>query len=236
MEFKRLFKWLHRSKKFSWQKPENFDGIETKVDADETRRRLAQASVFPLDDLIFLNQFATPLDRIFLLLGLNCGFGLAEIASLTIEDVCLFQGHSPHDQELLHYETTDEDSFIKRVRVKSGVYGEFLLFEQTVHGLQWALERRRQQSPLDAESQLFLNRQGERYDNLFLGLKVDKSWENIPEDTYSGSLFLEVRDFFERFPALEDRNCYLILVKSIERLRIAMIRRRKDSIHTHELM
>lgn len=165
-EFKRFFKWLHRSKKFSWQKPEDFEGIETKVDADstETRRRLAQASVFPLADLVLLNQFATPLDRIFLLLGLNCGFGLAEIASLTIEDVCLFQGHSPQDQELLHYETTDRDSFIKRVRGKSGVYGEFLLFEQTVQGLQWAMERRRKQSPLDPASPLFLNGQGERYD------------------------------------------------------------------------
>lgn len=165
-ELKRFFKWLHRSTKFSWRRPEDFEGIETKVDADaaETRRRLAQASVFPLDDLVLLNQFATPLERVFLLLGLNCGFGVAEIASLTIEDVCLFQGHSPRDQELLHYETTDRDSFIKRIRGKSGVYGEFLLFGQTVQGLQWALERRGTQSPLDPGSPLFLNGQGERFD------------------------------------------------------------------------
>lgn len=113
-EFKRFFKWLHSSTKFSWRKPDDFAGIETKVDTDanEIRKRLDQVSTFSLEELVLLNQFATPLDRIFLLLGLNCGFGVAEIASLTIEDVCLFQGHSPRDQERLHFKTTDRDSFI----------------------------------------------------------------------------------------------------------------------------
>jgi hypothetical protein len=32
--------------------------------------------------------------------------------------------------------------FIKRIRPKSGVYGEFILFEPTVQALQWALRRR----------------------------------------------------------------------------------------------
>jgi integrase len=116
------------------------------------------------NQLILLNRFATPLDRVFLLLALNCGFGVAEIASLTIEEVCLFQGHSPRDQELLHYETTDRDSFIKRVRPKSGVYGEFLLFEQTVQGLTWALKRRRKQPDFHPANPLFLNGRGERFD------------------------------------------------------------------------
>ena len=123
-----------------------------------------QAQVFSLDELVLLNTYATPLDRIFLLLGLNCGFGVAEIASLTKEEVGLFQGHSLRDQELLHYETSDRDSFIKRVRPKSGVYGEFLLFEQTVKGLQWAWERRRKMPNCQEDALLFLNGRGERFD------------------------------------------------------------------------
>src|SRR5690606_8403781 len=99
-ELKRFFKWLHRSTKHAWRKPEDFEGIDTTVDTDaaDTRRRLVQARVFSLDELALLNQYATPLDRVFLLLGLNCGFGVASIATLAIEELCLFQGHSPRDQ------------------------------------------------------------------------------------------------------------------------------------------
>jgi hypothetical protein len=165
-ELKRFFKWLHRSKKHPWRKPEDFDGINTSVDRDpaEARRRLVQASVFSREELVLLNRYATPLDRVFLLLGLNCAFGVAEIASLTVGEVCLFQAHSPREQELLHYETTDRDSFIKRVRPKSGVYGEFILFPQTVQAMQWALARRRRQPGFGPEAPLLLNARGERYD------------------------------------------------------------------------
>ena len=40
------------------------------------------------------------------------------------------------------FESTNKDSFIKRIRRKNGVYGEFLLFPQTVEAIQWVLKRR----------------------------------------------------------------------------------------------
>jgi hypothetical protein len=165
-EFKRFFKWLHRSKKHAWRNPEDFDEIDTRVDQDaaEVGRRLIQANVFSREELALLNQYATPLERVFLLLGLNCAFGVAEIASLTVGEVCLFQAHSPRERELMHYESTERDSFIKRVRPKSGVFGEFVLFPQTVQGMQWALARRRRQPGFGPEAPLLLNGRGERYD------------------------------------------------------------------------
>ena len=152
-ELKQFFRWLHKSKEFDWRKPENFDEIKTKVDAapSDQQRKLVQVDTFSLDELKLLNEYATPLERVFLLLGLNCGFGVAEIASLLVGEVVLFRGHDKRHQEILGYQTTNADSFIKRIRRKNGVYGEHILFPQTVEAMQWVLERRRKHPNFDSK-------------------------------------------------------------------------------------
>lgn len=122
-----------------------------------------QVDTFSFDELRLLNEYATPLERVFLLLGLNCGFGVAEIASLLVGEVVLFKGHEARHRELLGYETTNADSFIKRIRRKSGVYGEHILFPQTVAAMQWALERRGKHANFQSESVLVLNDKGVPY-------------------------------------------------------------------------
>jgi hypothetical protein len=166
-ELKRFLKWLHKSKQFEWQKPENFDEIKTRVDPapHEQQKRLVQVDTYSLDELVLLNKYATPLERMFFLLGINCGFGMAEIASLLIGEVVLFHAHDARHQEILHYPTTNADSFIKRIRRKNGVYGEFILFPQTVEAMQWALDLRRKQPNPTAEAPLLLNDKAEPYDN-----------------------------------------------------------------------
>lgn len=165
-ELKRFFRWLHKCKEFDWRKPENFDEIKTKVDAapGDQQRKLVQVDTFSLDELRLLNEYATPLVRVFLLLGLNCGFGVAEIASLLVSEVVLFRGHDERHQEILGYQTTNADSFVKRIRRKNGVYGEHILFPQTVAAMQWALERRRKHPDFRPEAVLLLNDKGEAYD------------------------------------------------------------------------
>jgi hypothetical protein len=165
-ELGRFFAWLHRSSRYPWRKPADLDDIDVTIDRDESRHqeRLLQAPVFTLDELVLLNRYASPLERVFLLLGLNCGFGMAEIASLTIGELCLFKAHSPRHREILNFQSTDKDSFIKRVRRKNGVYGEFLLFPQTVEAIQFVLKRRYQQPNPTPSAPLLLNSRGEPYD------------------------------------------------------------------------
>jgi hypothetical protein len=164
-ELRRFFAWLHRSDRYSWRKPEDFDDIDVTVDRDVPgeQKRLVHTPVFTLDELILLNKYATPLERVFLLLGLNCGFGVAEIATLTIGEVHLLQAHSARHQEILNFQSTTRDSFIKRVRRKNRVYGEFLLFEQTVEAIQWLLKRRYTQPNPTPDAPLLLNDRGEMY-------------------------------------------------------------------------
>ena len=165
-ELKRFLSWLHKCKEFDWRKPENFDEIKTKVDAapGDQQRKLVQVDTYSLDELRLLNEYATPLERVFFLLGLNCGFGVAEIASLLVGEVVLFRGHDERHQEILGYQTTNADSFIKRIRRKNGVYGEHLLFPQTVAAMQWTLQRRSKHPEFRPESVLLLNDKGIPYD------------------------------------------------------------------------
>jgi hypothetical protein len=164
-ELKRFLRWLHKCKDFNWRKPEDFDEIKTKVDAapGDQQRKLVQVDTFSLDELRLLNEYATPLERVFLLLGVNCGFGVAEIASLLVGEVVLFKGHEELHQEIMGYPTSNADSFIKRIRRKNGVYGEHILFPQTVEAMQWVLERRRKHPNFHAEAVLLLNDKGETY-------------------------------------------------------------------------
>src|SRR5262249_30652610 len=137
-ELQRFFKWLHRSPDHHWRKPEDFDEMDLRVDTlEQDHAKLSRrVSVFTLDELVLLNQYATPLERTLFLLGLNCGFGIAEIASLQLGEIKLY----PHLQSKLPDASESaavDDSYIQRIRRKNGVYGEFVLYPQTIQAIQW---------------------------------------------------------------------------------------------------
>jgi hypothetical protein len=145
---KSFLRWLSRSSKHDWKKPDSFDDIRVRVGTraeNASRPRVTPDDLFMLDELVLLNKYATPFERCLLLLGINCGFGRAEIASLTVGEVSLCTAHEPRHQEVLGFKSTDADSFIKRLRGKTGVYGEHILFPQTVQAIEWAMARRQKQ-------------------------------------------------------------------------------------------
>ena len=146
-QLKNFFKWLHRNDDFAWRKPEDFAELVVSVKANQREKAAKvsplQVKTFSEEELCLLYKYATPLERVLFLLGLNCGFGAAEISTLLIRDVHLFKRH-PSDR-ILGFTSTDEDSFIKRLRPKTDVYGEWLLWPETVQAIQWAMQRRRNQ-------------------------------------------------------------------------------------------
>ena len=175
-QLKRFFNWLHRSQDFNWRRPEDFDLIATKVEVPvhERARRNSprQVATFDVDQLRLLNEYATPLERALLLLGLNCSFNKAEIGTLIVGEVVLHEKHP--FAEMLEFQSLETDSFIKRVRHKNGVYGEFLLWPQTVEAIEWAIDCRKKQAgiaadgageaaELDPDSLLFMTEDGRSY-------------------------------------------------------------------------
>ena len=175
-----FFKWLHTAPSFSWRKPEDFNDLKTSVatlESDRTRQ-VRPEQLLTLDELKLLYRFGDPMDRLLLLLGLNCGFGAAESASLLIGEVFIGTPHSPRHQEMLGMKLSPSDSFIKRIRRKSGVYGEFLLFAETVRGLEWAISERRKFKDFKPESRLLLNGNGHPLDTATTGGNSNKQIPN----------------------------------------------------------
>jgi hypothetical protein len=173
-QLRAFLRWLHRNERFHWRKPEGLDEVKVSVPLTNREKALrltpAQVETYSLDELTTLYKYGTSLERLLMLLGLNCGFGAAEIGTIRVGEVHLRQAH-PHAQ-LLAYETSHSDSFIKRIRLKTCVYGEHLLWRETVEALDWYKQRRlvqmaaencsrvRTQS-LDAQETLILSDRGQ---------------------------------------------------------------------------
>jgi hypothetical protein len=146
-----FLRWLHRNPDFDWRKPSDLETTPLRVPL--TREELAakmspvQVKTYAVEQLATLYEYATPVERLYMLLALNCGFGAAEVGSLQISEVYLDQVHT-------HY--AHPGSWIKRVRFKSLVYGEWALWSATVVGIRWYLSRR----PESVETALLLTERG----------------------------------------------------------------------------
>jgi len=71
--------------------------------------------------------------------SLNCAFGAAEVGRLVEEEALLNHTHEYPDR--LSFETTNEDSFIRLMRPKTNVFGEWLLWPETAEAVRWANQR-----------------------------------------------------------------------------------------------
>ena len=160
-EVKRFLRWLHRSD-FDWTKPVGLEDINTTVDqSDEEVQAITTKEkklVFELDELCILNEYCTPLERVLFLLGLNCGFGAAESGTLRMDEIHLFQPHP--DARHVGFESTSADSFIFRARLKNRVYGQHLLWPQTVEAIRWAIDRRVEQGSVSPNDLLLMSNRG----------------------------------------------------------------------------
>ncbi len=146
-ELMRFFRWLHRSKRSGWRKPQDFDELRTDVKDKQSERTsiaaVTERNFYLSDELAIINKHATPLERLLLLLGLNCGFRGAEQGTLLLDHLYLDRPHPNADylKVASQYKCAPDDRFILYTRNKTGVYGEFLLWPQTVEVLRWATER-----------------------------------------------------------------------------------------------
>lgn len=168
---KRFLRWAHACDDFGWRKPEDLNDLSTRVISleGETRAQITPHDVFTLEELALLYGYGQPLDRLLLLLGLNCGFVIAETATLLVEEIYLRTPHSDRYREVLDFHSTSAHSFIKRYRRKNKVYGEFLLWAATTEGIEWAIRRRRKQPGFGPQARLLLNEKGQPFDRLTAG-------------------------------------------------------------------
>jgi hypothetical protein len=147
---KRFFRWLSKSDEFDWKKPEDFDELSLGIRSSNRDRasRVAalsrQVRTFTVEELVVLNQYAIPFERFLLLCGLNLGFKRMECATLRVGEIHL---NTIHDHaKYIDFQFSEKDSFVRRVRTKSGVYAEWILWPLTTMAMEWALKKRKQQT------------------------------------------------------------------------------------------
>lgn len=147
---KEFFRWLSKSDRFDWQKPIDFDELKLAIQKSNKDKsapvtlRAQQVRTFTVDQLKTLNEFAIPFERFLLLCGLNLGFKRMECATLRVGEILLRQKH-PYS-EYIAFDFSDTDSFVSRIRTKTEVYGEWLLWPLTEQAMEWVLERRKKQT------------------------------------------------------------------------------------------
>lgn len=165
-QFRHFLRWVARAPEFDWTPPANLDVAHVRVPETSQERsaalRSAQVETYTPEELSLLWLYATPFQRLLLLLGLNCGFGRAESASLEVEEVHLRRRH-PNEAEL-GTPTRPTDSWVLRIRHKSGVYGEWKLWPESVLAIDWWLGQRAALPVAAGVTTLLVTRKGQRYD------------------------------------------------------------------------
>jgi hypothetical protein len=148
-ELARFFDWLDLSSEFSWRLPERYNRIKRKVDELDSDIADEAADIFTFGDehLCLLYKYASPAERLFILLGLNCAFGVDQSGRLRINEVRM----------------DSKPPCIRRVRRKKKVLGKHYLWQHTCRLLEWTLDRRAQFANADSSEFVILNQNGKPY-------------------------------------------------------------------------
>ena len=176
-ELDRFFQWLDATERFGWALPRGFRKIDRSIGQTEEeftqRMSVIQKDTYTVDELAVLNRHATPVERLFLYVGLNCGMGAAELGRVIAADILLRQRHSFHAQ--LNFTSTDQDCFLRYLRPKTGVFGEWLLWPETIQILEWGLERSRR----FGSELLFVSERGEPWYNELSSKNPQAKFTNV---------------------------------------------------------
>lgn len=150
----RVLRWVHKSDDYAWRlSPGVLDEIKfrpkTTPEEDAAATTSMGVEVWTPTQLALLYKHATPLMRCMMLLGLNCGFYPVDVGHALSESFVLGETH-PHADYLLIGEPADIQEewkrpadWLKMLRNKTKVYGEFLLWPHTAAAVRWAADRKR---------------------------------------------------------------------------------------------
>lgn len=139
-------RWLHRSD-FDWKKPSDYEVLPSRVKKlNEEKAIVHRVPRYKRDEVGVLWEYGGPVERVWMLLALNCGFGISEISTLRLDEII---------------ETDAEGEpvppRIDRRRTKTETYMKWRLWPETVTALKWFIEKVR---PESESPYVFVNRKG----------------------------------------------------------------------------
>ncbi len=186
-QFRSFLRWLNRTSEFAWKRPVDLETDQIRIPLTPQEKgsqvRSSQVDTYQVEELQTMWEYATPFHRLLLLLGLNCGFGRAEVASLEMLNVLIRQ-RNPHERDVGCH-STDEDSWIRRIRHKTGVYGEWKLWPETVRAVEWWLRERAKITAAPDDTTLLVTRKGQRFDSPtkrdHTNAQIPNSWDRLTQ-------------------------------------------------------
>jgi DNA-binding CsgD family transcriptional regulator len=142
-------RWLHRNADFNWRKPEDYEVGHIRITSSTAERKRSphQVLTYNVEELAVVWKYASPKERVLIVLALNCGFGRMELSTLQTHELYLSQPHGVYDVS---------GSFVKAIRNKSSVYGEWKLWPETEAAINWFLAQR----PVTTETALLVTKHG----------------------------------------------------------------------------
>jgi hypothetical protein len=179
-----FFKWLHLNNNWHWRKPEDFGEISktiVEIEGDD-EHDAKEHEVWTIEELRILYKYALPIERAFMLLGLNCSYGADQTGTL-------------RESRVRFAEQEGKRSYIRRIRKKRGTWSVHLLFKETEKILRWASEHRKK-TKTDSPY-LLVNGNGQPY--WYLTEKKNRSAQ-IP--TAWNRLLRRVKKDFKKFRQL----------------------------------
>jgi integrase len=186
---RQFIRGLNRSQNFDWNLPPSFAFPRCKI-ATTPQDRVKKRRHFTLDELETIWRYAKPWERALILLALNCGFSKREIATLQQGEVVKGKNHT----------------FVKRHRTKTDVYGEWVLWSETVAALEYLKQFQKPDSPF-----VVINRAGTSLTRETRGGNenqvIKNHWDNL----------------FKRIHA-DDRNFYKLPFKHLRKTGATLIR------------
>jgi hypothetical protein len=130
---RQFLRWVGRSKAFDWMLPGGYIFPRCKIEhglpSDKVKKHRRRH--WTVDELATIYKYAKPWERALILLGLNCGFSKAEIATLLPCEIVKEERVKKTDDQ----EVKKTYTFIKRDRRKTQVYGEWVLWDETLEAL-----------------------------------------------------------------------------------------------------
>jgi hypothetical protein len=143
----RFVLWLHKSN-LPWQRPADIDLIAKEIqDAKEDRHdKQNDIPTWTIPELKTLFQFASPQERMVLLLGLNNAYGSDQSGTLQPDHIKLV-GKTKSGKPVY---------YSKQRRNKTGAWSIHRLWPETVEGLQWTINNRAK----GCENYVLVSRQG----------------------------------------------------------------------------
>lgn len=149
---RRFANWLDRSSEHDWEMPRHgLDAMKVNLKRLRTGSEISAqrngVAIFTVAELATLYRHATERERLFMILALNTGGAHAELRTLRRDEV----------------EREAQPPAIKRIRHKSGVYGEFALWPETLKAIDRHLAQPQHKHRPKDRPELLLTGQGRPY-------------------------------------------------------------------------